>query len=425
MKCHIILFFCIVDRFTSSSSTQWELCAKEGKFCAFAVDSVVRFGLRDAHVYKTASPPGIDCTSTRIGADPMINFAKECWSTPASDSAALTLARTQFTSAKLQQPSSALPAHVGQQYVLNSYCIYDGIGSQLSRIMYPLIFSWYCPSFMPLFKSCDFKGHADRDYSKLCSVRVDQAHVDALLADPRGVLMQMLPFDANRPWRAQFEALECDKYQGASAVVFTEPPSFAKVHFEFDDRLAFAIPTLDVLPFPPPLAARCLLRVVAHFRAGDVFPGLHAQNQNVRGVEIAELRRILNVVRRRACATSVPVHIVVVTELSAANSVELSEQLGPVHILFASSDELVHIGAAAYADVLVLGLSSFSWFMSLFNRSALKIVSGNAEAQEKYAASPHYIDAANDFAAALDNLLERKRATLACLNVDAPECLCV
>ena len=67
-------------------STDWSLCAVEGKTCSFTGTKTVRYGHGDRHVYKTATGP-VACGNGAFG-DPYAGVAKACDTAPAVSTAA-------------------------------------------------------------------------------------------------------------------------------------------------------------------------------------------------------------------------------------------------------------------------------------------------------------------------------------------------
>ena len=141
---------------------------------------------------------------------------------------------------------------------------------------------------------------------------------------------------------------------------------------EFNDLLVFEVPRHLALN----LERGCFVRVLLHYRAGDVFRGFF-EPPNVHSVSIEALQSVVAQLRAIFAHERMRVDFHVLTELGFDDAVKLSELLGGVNVLFASDDDKKQLALAEYADILVLELSAFSWLLSLFAQpSALKIITG-------------------------------------------------
>jgi len=264
-----------------------------------------------------------------------------------------------------------LVSSVNSQYIYSPSCIPDGIGAWLERNALPLIVAHRCPGIEALHKPCDWLGHAGRSYAELFGLKIrSQQEISRILASRHQVQFELR---YSEPWRRQIDALNCSKYADVVAVTKRDP-LFGEFDFDFNDWMHLHMRPLPsirkLLALRPP---RCRLRVGVHFRAGDVYRGL--DGADFRTAPLRYIQQQLTLLS--VCVTSLggkPSIIHLFTELTTENAALLAERLPGVNILFNTPDELTHLALAANSDVLVVGLSGFSWIMSLVNDDPVVIV---------------------------------------------------
>jgi len=293
-----------------------------------------------------------------------------------------------------------------QTYVFHSYCISDGIGTWLERGMLPLILNHYCPKIIPIFKTCDFIGHAQRSYKNLFGITIDQKKVDYLMKNSSH---KSISLDFKNLWKPQFKSLDCADLEKLEYVFFSSPPPYGSSKYEFNSDVYFSLPPGYKLN----LKTGCFMRVVVHFRAGDVFSGF--DHADIRSMGVPAMQKIVKKLHEMFFRHRIHAFFYIITELGIDNAIKLSEMLDGANVLFASQDEESHIALASEADILVLCFSDFSWMISLFNSATLKIVSANEEGQAKYLSSPNVFKESDDYNSVVDNLIRKKKSDALCL----------
>ena len=250
-----------------------------------------------------------------------------------------------------------------QQYVFNTYCCSDGIGSWLERQYLPIVFNKFCPKFKAIYKKCDFIGHNNRLYDYFLNQTIDQNLVDK----HKQSLSTVVKLDYRKNLRDQFEKINCSIYENYEYIYFDQLLNYGDMGHTFNDIITFKIQDKYAIKFEK----KNVIRIGIHYRAGDVFHGNH-HSVDFRSIPLEQIKNITEKISN-IIGKEIKVIFYCFTELSIQNAITAYENLPNIFFFFDSDDEFSQVAMASQCDILILCYSAFSWFISLFNPNSIKI----------------------------------------------------